>query len=118
VASKRRRFDPEFRAGAVRIVKETGKPVAQVARDLGINPYTLHNWMHMDRLAAQHDNGNAVTMESEQEELARLRREKTELERDLAREKAAWEKERAELEDERDVLKRSVVLWVKEAMGR
>ncbi|WP_440103176.1 transposase [Streptosporangium sp. H16] len=37
MASKRRRFDPEFRAGAVRIVKETGKPVAQVARDLGIN---------------------------------------------------------------------------------
>jgi transposase len=102
VASKRRRFDPEFRAGAVRIVKETGKPVAQVARDLGINPYTLNNWMHMDRLAAQHDNGNAVTMESEQEELARLRREKTELARELAREKAAWEKERAELEDERD----------------
>ncbi|MEV0352011.1 transposase [Nonomuraea sp. NPDC050680] len=35
MASKRRRFDPEFRAGAVRIVKETGK---SVARDLGINP--------------------------------------------------------------------------------
>ncbi|WP_371784841.1 transposase [Streptosporangium subroseum] len=118
MASKRRQFDPEFRAGAVRIVKETGKPVVQVARDLGINPYTLNNWMNMDRLTAQHDNGNAVTMESEQEELARLRREKTELARELAQEKAAWEKERAELEDERDVLKRSVVLWVKEAMGR
>ncbi|MDP9846993.1 transposase [Streptosporangium lutulentum] len=120
MASKRRRFDPEFRAGAVRIVKETGKPVAQVARDLGINPYTLNNWMHMDRLAAQHGSGDQTTApaESEQEELARLRREKTELTRELAQEKAAWEKERAELEDERDVLKRSVVLWVKEAMGR
>lgn len=31
-AVTRRRFDPEFRAGAVRIVKETGKPVAHVAR--------------------------------------------------------------------------------------
>ncbi|MGI5493564.1 hypothetical protein [Microtetraspora malaysiensis] len=36
---------------------------------------------------------------SEQEELARLRREKAELARQHAREKAAWEKERAELED-------------------
>jgi transposase len=120
-AVTRRRFDPEFRAGALRIVKETGKPVAQVARDLGISPYTLHNWVHMDRLAEQYDgrgNGSGTLKESEQEELTRLRREKAELAKQHAREKAAWEKERAELEDERDLLKRSVVLWVKEAMGR
>ena len=52
------------------------------------------------------------------EELARLRREKAELVKQHAKEKAAWEKERTELEDERDFLKRSVVLCVKEAMGR
>ncbi|MEV4579502.1 transposase [Nonomuraea jabiensis] len=117
----RRRFDPEFRAGAVRIVKETSKPVAQVARDLGISPYTLHNWVQMDRLAKQYNgdgDGSGTLEESEQEELARLRREKAALVKQHAEEKAAWEKERAELEDERDVLKRSVVLWVKEAMGR
>ncbi|MEU1238596.1 transposase [Micromonospora aurantiaca] len=37
MAETRRQFDPEFRAGAVRIVRETGKSIAQVARDLGVN---------------------------------------------------------------------------------
>jgi transposase len=40
----RRRFDKDFRHGAVRPVRETGKPIAQVARDLGINEGTLGNW--------------------------------------------------------------------------
>jgi transposase len=37
----RRKFDPEFREDAVRIVRETGKPIAQIARDLGVHPATL-----------------------------------------------------------------------------
>jgi transposase-like protein len=31
----RRKYDREFKEGAVRIVRETGKPIAQIARDLG-----------------------------------------------------------------------------------
>jgi transposase len=108
VAHTRRQYDPEFRAGAVRIVVETGKSVAQVARDLGINHYTLNNWVaeHRRQTEAQQAADGSVT-ESEHEELARLRAEK-----------ARWAREKAELEMERDVLKRSVVLWVKDAMNR
>ena len=45
VADKRRKFDAEFREGAVRIVAETGRPIAQVAKDLGINETTLASWV-------------------------------------------------------------------------
>ena len=44
----RRRFDAEFRDGAVRIVKETGRPVARIARELGVNEGTLGNWVRRD----------------------------------------------------------------------
>ena len=36
----RRKFGRDFREGAVRLVRETGKPIAQVARDLGVNEGT------------------------------------------------------------------------------
>jgi transposase len=101
MADTRRKFDPDFREGAVRIVRESGRPIAQIARELGIHEGTLGNWVNMDRLAreqAAHNPGRLS--ESERAELVRLRREN------------------AELAMERDVLKRSVALWVKEAMGR
>ena len=93
----RRQFTGEFREGAVRIVRETGRPIAQVARELGINAGTLGNWVAQDRT----DRGDRQQLsEDERAELARLRKENT------------------ELRMQRDVLKRSVVLWVDEAMGR
>jgi len=98
VGETRRKFDQDFRDGAVRIVRETGKPIAQVARDLGVNEGTLGNWVAQDR--RRRENGDGRLGEDERTELARLRREV------------------AELVMERDVLKRSVALWVKEAMGR
>jgi transposase len=94
VAEKRKRYDREFRDGAVRIVEETEKPIAQIARDLGVNEGTLGNWVQ--RARAEREGTRGLTKD-DIEELKRLRAEN------------------AELRMERDVLKRSVVLWVKEA---
>jgi len=87
----RRNFDREFREGAVRIVRETGRPIAQVARELGLHEGTLGRWVNLDRRARD---GQGPLSESERDELNRLR------------------KENAELAMERDVLKRSAALWV------
>lgn len=84
--------------GAVRIVIESGKPIAQVARDLGIHEGTLGNWVARDR--ETRGGVDPVLSETERAELHRLRREL------------------AQTRMERDVFKRSVALWVKEAMGR
>ncbi len=50
---------------------ETGKPIAQVARDLGINEGTLGNWVARDRAARGKTDDGRLT-ESEREELLRL----------------------------------------------
>ena len=48
---ERRKYDFEFRQGAATIVRETGRPIAGVARELGIGAGTLRNWVKKDRLA-------------------------------------------------------------------
>ena len=98
MVEKRRKFDEYFKAGAVRMVRETGKPIAQVARELGVNDGTLGNWCAQDR--RRRGVGDGELTESERAELIRLR------------------KENAELSMQRDLLKRSVALWVREAMGQ
>jgi transposase len=49
MAEARSKFDQDFKEGAVRLVRETGKPIAQVARDLGINEGTPGNRVNADK---------------------------------------------------------------------
>ncbi|MFD8390821.1 transposase [Streptomyces sp. NPDC059680] len=54
---KRRSYDAGFREGAVRIVLETGKSVAEVARDLGVQEGTLQTWVSRARRVAEAGTG-------------------------------------------------------------
>src|SRR3954462_1961057 len=72
MARQYRKFDQDFRVGRVRLVWETDKPIAQVARELGINEGTLGSWCARER--RRRDDGNAALSESERAELERLRK--------------------------------------------
>lgn len=68
---KRKKYDRQLREGAVRIVHETGKPIARVARDLGVNEGTLGIWVNRDREIRE---GRGELTRDDLEELRRLRR--------------------------------------------
>lgn len=82
MGSQRRKFSVEYKDEAVGLVINTGRSVATVARELGVNEATLGRWVVAYR--ARQDGGGAVLGESERAELARLRRENSELKLDRA----------------------------------
>jgi transposase len=91
---KRRQFTDEFKAGAVRLVLDEGKTVAQVARDLDLTASALRTWVERARADA---NGGATGLTTdERAELARLR------------------KENRELQIERAILKKAAAFFAKE----
>jgi transposase len=89
----RRQFTPEFKRDAVELVRTSERPIAEIARELGVYDSTLGNWVRQDRI----DRGQQDGLSSDEQ--ARLR---------------ALERENARLRMERDLLKRTVAFWVKE----
>lgn len=91
---KRRKYSREYRDEAVKMVIETSRPIAVVARDLGVNEGTLGNWVAGYRREHAGQEPPATVGER-----ARLR----ELER-----------ENAELRMEREFLKKAAAFFAKE----
>ncbi len=87
----RRRYTAEFKAEAVRLVATSGRAVAQIARELGVNEQTLHQWKRQ----ATASDGRGVVPDhfAQQQENRRLRRE-------LAR-----------VTEERDILKKATAFF-------
>ena len=71
---KRRTFTPEQRAEAVKIVVDSGKPVAVVARELGLTVSALAAWVKQASIDATPSRSNGLTS-AEKVEIARLKSE-------------------------------------------
>jgi transposase len=69
---KRRKFTPEFKEQAVKLVMEQGLSVYQASNDLGIGESTLSKWVGEYR---QNKQGGEEISISEKEELKQLRKE-------------------------------------------
>lgn len=92
------RYSPEFRDDAVRLVKTSGKPVAAIARDLGVSYETLRTWIRQAAIDAGERQDGSTT--EEREELRRLRRESR------------------ILQEEREILKKAAAFFAQETDSR
>jgi transposase len=100
MSGQRRRWSPEFKRDAVNLVRSSGRPVAEIARELGVGESSLGNWVAKDRKERQVADPERFEAETaESAEIGRLR------------------KRVVELETEREILKRAAVFWMKEQNG-
>jgi transposase len=74
-------FSPEFKDEAVKMVIETSRPIARVAKELGINEGTLGNWVSAYR--RDHVGEEPPLTVSERARLRELERETRELKMEL-----------------------------------
>jgi len=80
MGAKRKSYTPKFRQEAARLVIDTGRPIAAVAREIGVGEQLLGRWVAVER-SRMDDPPQALDI-SERAELERLRREVAELRMD------------------------------------
>jgi transposase len=97
VPATRPPYPPEFRREAVRLARESGRPKSQIARELGITPWTLRLWEKRAEIDAGEREGLTT---DEREELRRLRRENR------------------VLQEEREILKKAAAFFARETDQR
>jgi transposase len=91
------RYSEEFRQEAVRLV-ESGRPLKQIAAELGVSPAALRDWRRQVVLAsAKGAVGTKVGVSRLEEENRRLRRENE------------------RLREEREILKKATAFFAKDA---
>jgi transposase len=93
MAKAQRTFTREFKVEAVRLAETSGKPITELARDLGVSDSTIHNWRKELSQHGQDAFPGSGHQTELQEENRRLKREL-----EIARQ-------------ERDILKKAIVVF-------
>ena len=91
----RRRYDRDFKEGAVRLVLDGGRSVRSVARDLGIHENMLQRWKQEYLEDPEHSCPGKGHMKPHEEELLKMKRRI------------------ADLEEEREILKKALAIFSK-----
>jgi transposase-like protein len=73
----KKNFSPEYREEAAKLVIETSRPIAQVAKEIGVHEGTLRNWVNVYR--REHAGDEPALAMSDRARLAQLERETREL---------------------------------------
>ncbi len=90
-------YPAEFKEEAVRLARSSGKPVAQIARDLGVSFESLRHWV---KQAAVDEGSREGLTTDERSELTKLRRENQ------------------TLRQEREILKKAAAFFARESENR
>ena len=93
MAMQRRRYDKQFKFDALRMVQESDRSIASIARDLGVHPNLLYKWREQLLADPDHAFPGKGKLKPEDEELRKLRRE-NEI-----------------LKEERDILKKALAVF-------
>jgi transposase len=88
---KRRKFTAEYKAEVVRLVRDGGKTIGQVSRDLDLTESAVRHWVTQSGIDAGGGGAGALTT-AERAELVALRREARQLrmEREILKKAAAF----------------------------
>jgi transposase-like protein len=89
---KRRKFTPEFKAEAVRLVRSTGRSVGQVAKELDLTETALREWVRQADVEGARKASPGALSDAERSELAELRRKvkRLEMEREILKKAAVF----------------------------
>ena len=92
MSTEKKKYTPEFKREAVRLITEQGYKTAEAARNLGIHPSVLNRWKSQLATDGQNAFPGKGHLTPEKEELQKLRKEnqRLKMERDILKKAAAF----------------------------